>query len=196
MHTRPVERRPDIRARRIRRWHTQQPGEARLLSRHSATRRSTQKRSARRSVVLPSSGTPLGGCSQLAGGKCGGFRGPGSDQTTNTAAWCRLESWEGGRSPRAYWSIGKRYFQPAVSQQQDPGKSCAHRGANYQLMRNFLFAASLAEAEGKSYFGVVTIAPRHFAAKLVDQVEDFQRTNTCCAYHCSVGCSMTRGPLR
>jgi hypothetical protein len=51
---------------------------------------------------------------------------------------------------------------------------CPLRGPNYQLMRNFLFAASLAERDGKSHFGVLTIGPRHFAPKLNRQVELFR----------------------
>ncbi len=117
----------------------------------------------------------FGGCSQFSRKACQGYRGPGSDLATNTAVWCRLERWEGRRSPRAYWSIGTRYFQPLVLQQQGPGDSCPLRGPNYQLMRNFLFAASLAEKEGKTYFGVLAIAPRRVSAKLANQVDDFRR---------------------
>jgi hypothetical protein len=42
-------------------------------------------------------------------------------------------------------------------------------------MRNFLFVASLAEKEGKTYFGVLAIAPRRVSAKLANQVDDFRR---------------------
>ena len=42
-------------------------------------------------------------------------------------------------------------------------------------MRNFLFAASLAERDGKSHFGVLTIGPRRFAPVLAAQVEAFRR---------------------
>jgi len=117
----------------------------------------------------------FGGCSQFSRKACRGYRGPGSDLATSTAVWCRLERWDGRRSPRAYWSIGTRYFQPLVLQQQGPGDSCPLRGPNYQLMRNFLFAASLAEKEGKTYFGVLAIAPRRVSAKLANQVDDFRR---------------------
>jgi hypothetical protein len=116
----------------------------------------------------------FGGCSQFSRGACKGFRGPGSDNATQTAAWCRLESWDGSRTPRTYWSIGKRYFQPSAFREQGSGDICPLRGPNYQLMRNFLFAASLAEVEQKSYWGVLTIAPRKFAPKLVDQVNGFR----------------------
>lgn len=42
------------------------------------------------------------GCRQVNSNKrrasaCAGHRGPGSDLATKTAAWCRLESWEGER---------------------------------------------------------------------------------------------------
>ena len=117
----------------------------------------------------------FGGCSQFSRKACQGYRGSGSDLATSTAVWCRLERWEGSRSPRAYWNIGTRYFQSSVFQQQGPEDSCPLRGPNYQLMRNFLFAASLAEKEGKTYFGVLAIAPRSVSAKLANQVDDFRR---------------------
>ena len=41
----------------------------------------------------------FGGCSQPKK-HCGGFYGPGSDLKTKTKAWCRLEVWDGERSPR------------------------------------------------------------------------------------------------
>jgi hypothetical protein len=48
----------------------------------------------------------FGGCSQFPKA-CAGFRGIGSDIAKRTGAWCRLENWEGARSPRSYWSLGK-----------------------------------------------------------------------------------------
>jgi len=75
---------------------------------------------------------------------CEGFYGPGSDRRTGTAAWCRLEMWEGRRSPRLYWTLGKAYFKPSVFQRQVVGETCPFSGPTFQLMRNFLFAASVA----------------------------------------------------
>lgn len=116
----------------------------------------------------------FGGCSQFPKA-CAGFRGPGSDIARQTDAWCRLENWEGRRSPRAYWSLGKRWFRPEVFNRQTASDVCALLGANYQLMRNFLFAASIAERDGKSRFGVLAIGPRRFAPLLAEQVAAFRR---------------------
>ena len=115
----------------------------------------------------------FGGCSQFPTA-CAGYHGPGSDKRTLTGAWCRLETWEGRRSPRAYWSLGRQWFQPEVFQPQSVDEACPLRGANYQLMRNFLTAASMAERDRKSYFGVLAVAPRRFSAKLEAQVAEFQ----------------------
>ncbi len=86
----------------------------------------------------------FGSCGQFTKGACGGFYGPGSDLRTRTAAWCRLESWEGERAPRLYWTLGRRFFAPSVFQRQRSHEFCPLRGPNYQLMRNFLFAVSYA----------------------------------------------------
>ncbi|SLN55163.1 hypothetical protein PEL8287_02950 [Roseovarius litorisediminis] len=116
----------------------------------------------------------FGGCSQFPKA-CAGFRGPGSDIAKQTDAWCRLENWEGHRSPRAYWSLGKRWFRPEIFNRQTASDVCALRGANYQLMRNFLFAASIAERDKKSRFGVLAIGPRKYASVLAEQVAAFRR---------------------
>jgi hypothetical protein len=105
---------------------------------------------------------------------CHGFHGPGSDKAKGTQAWCRLENWEGKRSPRNYWSFGRRWFRPEVFRVQSAGEVCPLRGANYQLMRNFLFAAALAERDRRSSFGVLAIAPRRFAPLLEAQVAAFR----------------------
>jgi len=115
----------------------------------------------------------FGGCSQFPK-KCAGFRGPGSDIAKRTGAWCRLESWENERSPRAYWNLGKSWFRPEIFREQTIDSACALRGSHYQLMRNFLFAAATAERDKKSHFFVLTIGPRRFAAKLVEQVQAFR----------------------
>lgn len=116
----------------------------------------------------------FGGCGQFPS-KCAGFRGPGSDAKKQTRAWCRLENWEERRSPRTYWSFGKTWFRPEIFQQQKAGDTCAFRGSNYQLMRNFLFAAAMAERDKKSHFHVLTIGPRRFAPVLAEQVATFRR---------------------
>jgi len=56
----------------------------------------------------------FGSCSQPGAGKCAGFYGPGSDKAQSTKAWCRLENWDGRRSPRLYWTLGRAFFLPDV----------------------------------------------------------------------------------
>ena len=41
----------------------------------------------------------FGKCSQVRDNNCAGFFGPGSDVASSTGAWCRLEVWDGNRSP-------------------------------------------------------------------------------------------------
>lgn len=117
----------------------------------------------------------FGACSQATRGACSGHHGPGSDLSTATAAWCRLENWEKRRAPRRYWAIGRRYFRDEVFAKQSPGEACPFAGPNYQLMRNFLFAASMAERDGRPSFFLLTIAPRAFADHLTEQLERFRR---------------------
>lgn len=120
----------------------------------------------------------FGGCSQATRGICAGFHGPGSDKTvksrTQTDAWCRLENWEGRRAPRRYWAIGKRYFRDEVFAKQSEGDVCPFAGSNYQLMRNFLFAAAMAERSGHSGHFMLTIAPRAFSDHLSGQLDSFR----------------------
>ena len=117
----------------------------------------------------------LGTCSQTRGNPapCAGHYGPDSDLRTGTPAWCRLELWEKARSPRLYWMLGRQFFQPGVFDPQQPGEECPLRN-NYQLMRNFLFAAMLAREERKSFFRVVVISPHNTSETLLQQVQDFQ----------------------
>lgn len=115
----------------------------------------------------------FGGCGQFPR-SCAGHYGPGSDLSGNQASWCRLENWKRGRSPRAYWSFGRQHFRPEVFSKQVAGEECPLRGSNYQLMRNFLFAAAMAERDRKSWFGVLTIAPRRYAGELRAQVAAFR----------------------
>ena len=117
----------------------------------------------------------FGGCSQPKK-QCAGFYGPGSDLKTKTNAWCRLEVWDGDRSPRSYWSLGKAYFRESVYAKQSSGQTCPFDGPNYQLMRNFLFAAAMAQREKLPSFGVVAIVPAKKSSKLEKQVESFRTT--------------------
>lgn len=105
---------------------------------------------------------------------CRGYYGTGSDEKKGTSASCRLENWEGLRSPRLYWTVGKRYFQPTVFEQQGSGAECPFAGSNYQLMRNFLLAACYAERSGKRNFAVVVVCPADREERLRDQVARFQ----------------------
>lgn len=117
----------------------------------------------------------FGGCSQPKK-KCAGYYGPGSDLKTGTNAWCRLEVWDGDRSPRTYWTLGKAFFRETVFAKQVDGETCPFNGPNYQLMRNFLFAAALAQKQKLASFGVVVIAPARKSGKLDRQIESFRTT--------------------
>lgn len=117
--------------------------------------------------------TGFGGCSQYKS-DCNGFYGPGSDNKCGTKAWCRLENWDGRRSPRLYWSLAKRYFKPEVFQMQVEGKICPF-AQNYQLMRNVLFAATMAEKKALTNWRVIAICPRKNVIPLTDQMETFKK---------------------
>ena len=119
----------------------------------------------------------FGGCSQFNPLKCAGFYGPGSDRKTRSQAWCRLETWDGNRSTRAYWTLGKEYFRPEVFRMQDIEDACPMRSSNFQLMRNFLFAAAYARKNKISLHGVITIAPAATSTLLKDQVAEFRSTD-------------------
>ena len=114
----------------------------------------------------------FGQCSAFTGGRCIGFYGPGSDGSSQ--AWCQLEAWRGTRSPRTYWTIGKEYFRSAVFQKQSVGEACPLRGPDYQLMRNFLFAAARSRKADIPVHGVVTIAPAANSQLLGEQVAAFR----------------------
>ncbi len=114
----------------------------------------------------------FGQCSAFTDGRCAGFYGPGSDRSSQ--AWCQLETWRGDRSPRAYWTLGKEYFRPEVFRMQHDGEPCPLRGADYQLMRNFLFAAARSRKADIPMHGVVTIAPAATSRLLRKQVAAFR----------------------
>ena len=116
----------------------------------------------------------FGTCSQSKNGLCNGFYGPGSIFGVKSSAWCRLETWDGNRTPRLYWAIGRQYFQPSTFTMQSSGDTCPLRNGSYQLMRNFLFAASYAKREQKSKFGVLVICSKRRSIKLIEQVNQFR----------------------
>lgn len=118
----------------------------------------------------------FGKCSQVKETNCAGYFGPGSDLKTKTNAWCRLEVWDRDRSPRAYWSLGRAFFRESVYEKQSEGKQCPFDGPNYQLMRNFLFAASISQQKKLHNFSVVVMSPERTAGKLVKQIEEFRNT--------------------
>ena len=105
-----------------------------------------------------------------------GYYGPGSDLKTRTGAWCRLEVWDGERSPRTYWALGRTFFRDGVFAKPAEGQTCPFNGPHYQLMRKFLFAAALAQRQRLASFGVVVIAPARKSGKLEQQVESFRTT--------------------
>lgn len=119
----------------------------------------------------------LGSCGQYhakrAQRACNGFYGPGSD-VKGTAAWCRLENWDNGRTPRNYWTLGKAFFQPSLFLPQQSGHTCPFRDGHYQLMRNFLLAAALAQVTGMDTFGTIVICPKAAAETLGRQVTSFK----------------------
>lgn len=82
--------------------------------------------------------------------------------------------WDGERSPRTYWTLGRAFFRESVFAKQADGEKCPFDGPNYQLMRNFLFAAALAQRKKLPSFGVVAIAPARTAGKLERQIDSFR----------------------
>jgi len=117
----------------------------------------------------------FGGCSQASRGRCGGYYGPGSDLKTGTPAWCRLENWDGHRSPRLYWALGKAHFKAEVFAPQQSGDERPLAGSNYQLMRNFLFAAAMAERERKRFFGMLALCPAATSGLIEGQIDSFRQ---------------------
>jgi hypothetical protein len=119
----------------------------------------------------------FGKCSQYSGtsgNACAGFYGPGSDLKGKTAAWCRLETWDGVRSPRLYWAMGRTFFRPEIFEKQNRDQECPFRGPNYQLMRNFLFAAAYAARNAKKDFRVAVVCSETCDEKVKKQLEDFR----------------------
>ena len=116
----------------------------------------------------------FGCCSQPKAKACAGHHGPGSDLRTGANVDCRLEAWDRNRSPRLYWVLGKQYFQQSALQPQEEGVSCPLSGPSYQLMRNFLFAASYAIRERKRNFGVAVVCPKRRRETLSTQLEQFR----------------------
>jgi hypothetical protein len=72
--------------------------------------------------------------------------------------------------------MGRAFFQESVFAKQASGQTCPFSGPHYQLMRNFLFAAALAQQQRVQSFGVVAIAPARVSGKLERQVESFRTT--------------------
>jgi len=115
----------------------------------------------------------FGGCGQFRAGDCAGFHGQGSDRKTpKVPSLCRLEVQDGKRDPRKYWQLGRAYFRDEVFREQRAGESCPLAMSNYQLMRNFLFAATTAGAGQE--FGVVAMVPEKTATTVTTQVAAFQ----------------------
>lgn len=129
----------------------------------------------------------FGGCGQIRSSiaddgtrtkesRCAGFFGPESDLKTDTLAWCRLENWERGSSPRLYWTIGRAHFRPGVFKRQSKGGVCPLRDSNFQLARNFLYAATLAGRSGGRPFGVLVVSPGANSARLLKEMADFKQS--------------------
>ena len=114
----------------------------------------------------------FGCCDQAKKAKCAGYYGRGSDLKTRSEANCRLEIKDRSRGPRRYWNIGKAYFIDGTFRQQTDGEICPFSGPNFQLMRNFLFAATA--ATDTRQFGMMAIVPKRTAAKIAAQVQSFK----------------------
>jgi len=115
----------------------------------------------------------FGRCGQFSAGDCAGFHGFGSDRKTpQVPSLCRLEVQDGKRDPRKYWQLARAYFQDEVFREQRAGETCPLAMSNYQLMRNFLFAAT--KARNGQDFGVVAMVPEKTASKVKPQVAAFQ----------------------
>jgi hypothetical protein len=108
----------------------------------------------------------FGRCSQFPAA-CRGFRGPGSDLKTATAAWCRLEAPEGRRRARRYWTVAERLFGAQALSEQQLGDTCALR-THSQLARTLLFAAACAQRDGRPFFAALTLVPAA-AAEVVER---------------------------
>jgi len=115
----------------------------------------------------------FGCCSKFKDGACRGHYGPNSD-ATHPATWCMLERWDGKRSPRLYWTLGRSYFKPSVLEKQDIGEQCPLRDSHYQLMRTFLSAAAYAQKKQKRSFTALILCPRATSERLTSQVRSFQ----------------------
>jgi hypothetical protein len=113
----------------------------------------------------------FGGCGQIRGNRCRGYYGPLSDRKTRSEKFCRLEHQDGKRAPRLYWTLGKTYFKDSIFREQREGDNCPFSGGYFQLMRNFLFAATAASNE---HFGVVIFVPKKTQDVVEEQVESFK----------------------
>ena len=123
----------------------------------------------------------FGGCGQYhtqgKTRKCVGFYGHGSDlvpRTQAAAAACRLTIADGRRSPRRYWELGQQFFRSKVFAEQTGFERCPFRDSNFQLMRNFLFAAAYAELHRKKYFGVLIVCSKQRDHRLREQLAEFR----------------------
>jgi hypothetical protein len=115
----------------------------------------------------------FGCCSKFKDRECLGHYGPDSD-ATHPATWCLLERWDGKRSPRLYWALGRSYFKPSVFEKQNIGQQCPFQGSGYQLMRTYLSAAAYAQKKKRRLFGTLILCPRATSEKLSSQVKAFQ----------------------
>jgi Restriction Endonuclease associating with ARP len=104
---------------------------------------------------------------------CEGYHGLGSDRKGSRAS-CRLGFPDGHRGPRLYWHVARNRFREQVFAPQTAGDICPYL-RDYQLVRNYLFAAELARQEGKTDHGVIGVAPSARLGRLAAGVERFTR---------------------
>ena len=105
---------------------------------------------------------------------CNGFHGSGSDRK-GTSAWCRLDFPDGNRGPRHYWRVARGHFRPEALAKQGPTEVCPFL-SDYQLMRNYLFAAEYARRGSKAHFGVIGIAPSARSEPLASGIERLRKS--------------------
>ena len=105
-----------------------------------------------------------GNCSQPPR-YCEGFHGPGSDRKGGPVS-CRLEAPDGDRGPRLYWQAARGHVRDEVFAGQQPGDICPFF-PDYQLVRNYLFAAEYARQTGRPHFGVIGVVPASRSNRLL-----------------------------
>jgi hypothetical protein len=72
--------------------------------------------------------------------------------------------------------MGRAFFRDSVFARQASGETCPFKGPNFQLMRNFLYSAALAQQNKLPTFGVIVVAPQRKTRTLERQIRMFRDT--------------------